>query len=312
MTDSHEHLWYTRREGLVRGPFPQRQITHYLLLGRIREDDELSTDRQSWQTIQDLPHLLPEEMQNLESEEDRQRLHAARMRADERRGGDRRFGSERMQADNGERRRESDRRADEDYEMLRHREIRRNILDEGRLPSVIPCGPQCVKALVAALALIAIIGWFTPRKMETASDCNAPAGPHVNWANCRLPGLTAEQANLRGVQARNMDLTGAHLVGSNLIGADLAYTTLNLADLRRVDLSNARLTGAGLRNADLRGARLAAVDFSYADLRGVKLDGAILTEARFDHAIWVDGRTCQPGSVAQCLIVGTVDAVPPQ
>jgi hypothetical protein len=34
--------WYTRREGIVRGPFEPGHITRYILLGRIRLDDELS------------------------------------------------------------------------------------------------------------------------------------------------------------------------------------------------------------------------------------------------------------------------------
>ena len=34
--------WFTRREGVIRGPFPAGEITRYILLGRIRLDDELS------------------------------------------------------------------------------------------------------------------------------------------------------------------------------------------------------------------------------------------------------------------------------
>lgn len=302
MTGIDEHLWYTRRAGHVRGPFPQRQISHYILLGRICGDDELSVDREHWHTLADLPHLIPDVMRNLETDEDRQRLQMARLRADERRGGDRRLGSERMRADTGERRRDSDRRQDEDEDILRHRELRRGILDAGRNVGTGPCGRQCrcVLFIVAALAVVTYA--FTPDMPSERADCGMPAAEQVNWSNCKLPGLEADQANLRGALARNMDLTAAHLVAANLIGADLAYTTLNLADLRRADLSNARMTGAGLRSADLRGARLSGADMSYADLSAARLDGVMLSETRFDNAIWVDGRRCRPGSVDRCVL----------
>lgn len=301
MTDNHEHLWFMRRADLVRGPFPQRQITRYILLGRIREDDQLSTDREIWTRVVDLPDLIPEVMKAVHTEEDQQRLLAARMREDER-AAERRFGSERMLADNGERRRASDRRQEEDNRTLRHRALRRSLLHNESAEPVGPCGPVCIRAALVLLLLVALFIWYTPDRTASTVDCSAPPAPQVSWTNCRLPGLSAERANLRGAQARNMDLTGSHLVGANLMGSDLAYSTLNLADLRHADLSNAHLTGAGLLNADLRSARLAAVDFSYADLRGARLEGADLSEARFDHAIWVDGHICLPGSISQCLV----------
>lgn len=303
MAETHEHLWFTRRAGQIRGPFPQRQITRYILLGRIRKDDELSTDRSAWTVVAELPHLIPDVMRSLETEEDQQRLQAARMREDERRGGDRRLGSERMQADNGERRRESDRRQDEDSEMLRHRELRRAVLDEARTTRNVPCGPFCVRAAIALVVVIGLFVIFTPDKSESETDCAAPAGPRVNWENCRLPGISVEQADLRGAQARNMDLTGAHLVGADLTGADLSYSALGLVDLRHANLSYVRLTGTGLQNADLRGTRLTSADFSYADLRGARFESADLASARFDHAIWIDGHRCQPGSIGKCLVI---------
>lgn len=308
MSEAQEHLWFTRRDGQVRGPFPQRQITRYVLLGRIREDDELSADRETWNPLRELPQLIPEEMKNVVTDEDRQRLREARMRADERRGGDRRLGSERLRVDNGERRRASDRRQEEDSEMLRHREARRAVLDQARAPASPTCGPVCGRALAAALLLLIVFVLFTPERPASHPDCGAPPAPEVDWSNCRMPGMVAEQADLRGARVGNMDLTGANLVGSRLAGADLAYTTLNLADLRRTDLSNARLTGAGLQSADLRGARLAGADLSYADLRGARLEGTVLNGARLDHAIWLNGEQCQPGSVARCLVIGVAQA----
>ena len=296
MKGTDEHLWYMRRAGHVRGPFPQRQISHYILLGRICDGDELSVDREQWRILAELPHLIPDVMRQVETEEDRQRLQMARLRADERRGGDRRMDSERMRADSGERRRAGDRRQD-DYtgavgqcpESGRHADRRRRGL-----------GFWMLLATVATLGVLAFR--FTPALLTEHADCAAPAAAGVNWNNCRLPGYEAAQANLRGASARNVDFTAAQLVAVNFIGADLAYTSLNLADLRRTDLSNARMTGADLRRADLRGARLAGADMSYADLREARLEGVTLSQTRFDNALWIDGRVCRPGSVDRCIV----------
>lgn len=298
MAPTQEHLWYTRRYGRVRGPFPQQQITHYILMGRIRADDELSTDQENWASVESLPHLIPEEMRTVASEEDRHRLHLARLRADERRGGDRR--SERMGNAAEECRREGDRRQEEDSAVVRRREARRVLLDEARSEQRQPCGQMCRRLLIAVSLVGLLFVLFTPEAPVSNVDCDAAPAPQVNWSNCRSPGLVAEHADLRGAQARNMDLTGARLVGAVLNGSDLAYSLLNLADLRRVDFTDARLTGAGLRAADLRGARLTDADLSYADLRDARIDGAELTGARFDNSLWFDGRTCQAGSVGVC------------
>ncbi len=304
MSERQEHLWCTRRDGCVRGPFPQAQISQNILLGRIREDDELSLDRETWQRLRDLPQLIPEVMKNVHTEADQQRLQEARIRADERRHADRRLGSERMRGNAvGERRQGRDRRKPETTASLQHREARRwsRPVDADADNDSVPFARRYRWALLTGVVLLLLFSVFTPDKRTTHPDCNAPAAPQVNWDNCRMPGLVAEQANLRGAQARNMDLNGARLTGATLIGSDLAYTQLNAADLRRADLSNARLTGAALRNADLRGARLAGADLSYADLRDANLDGVVLNETRFDNAIWTDGRTCQTGSVGRCM-----------
>jgi hypothetical protein len=76
--------WYTRREGTVRGPYAPGHITRYILLGRIRLDDELSHDQSSWKLARSVATLLPAEMVELQGWEDYQQLVEARMRVDER------------------------------------------------------------------------------------------------------------------------------------------------------------------------------------------------------------------------------------
>ena len=78
--------WYTRRNGVVRGPFAADEITRYLILGRIRMDDELSQDRFTWATTNRCTGLLPDELQKLSSWDDYQQLVITRMQVDERNG----------------------------------------------------------------------------------------------------------------------------------------------------------------------------------------------------------------------------------
>ena len=79
-------LWYTRREGVVRGPFSAANITRYILLGRICLDDELSQDHETWLPANKCSSMLPGELSKLTGWDDYQRLVEARQRADERKG----------------------------------------------------------------------------------------------------------------------------------------------------------------------------------------------------------------------------------
>ena len=78
--------WYTRRDGVIRGPFNADEVTRYLILGRIRMGDELSQDRFTWATANRCSELLPDELQTLSNWDDYQQLVIARMQADERKG----------------------------------------------------------------------------------------------------------------------------------------------------------------------------------------------------------------------------------
>ena len=77
--------WYARRDGVVRGPFTVLAVSRYILLGRIRLDDELSEDRVSWQPAGSLAELLPDEVRTLSSWADYQQLVMSRLQVDERR-----------------------------------------------------------------------------------------------------------------------------------------------------------------------------------------------------------------------------------
>jgi hypothetical protein len=78
--------WYTRRDGVMRGPFTAKNISRYILLGRIRLDDELSQDRETWVIAGHLDSLLPAELINQSSWDDYQQLVTAHIEVDERNG----------------------------------------------------------------------------------------------------------------------------------------------------------------------------------------------------------------------------------
>jgi hypothetical protein len=112
MTGNPENTrWYARRNGTVRGPFAVEYVSRYILLGRIRLNDELSRDGSSWQPVTDFPQLLPRELTRLESWDDYHKLVMARIKYDERvserrqgrtaqiSGRDRRTGKERRSID---------------------------------------------------------------------------------------------------------------------------------------------------------------------------------------------------------------------
>ena len=82
-------------------------------------------------------------------------------------------------------------------------------------------------------------------------------------------------ANLRGADLSDADLSDANLRGAdlrraNLYDANLYDADLRDANLRDADLCNADLRSANLCDADLRGANLYGADLRSTDLRGAK------------------------------------------
>jgi hypothetical protein len=82
--DQYPLQWYSRREGVIRGPFTAEDITRHILLGRICLDDELSTDKTKWSPANCFSEMLPPEVTSLTSWDDYQKLIEARMQVDER------------------------------------------------------------------------------------------------------------------------------------------------------------------------------------------------------------------------------------
>ncbi|HEB86067.1 MAG TPA: pentapeptide repeat-containing protein [Gammaproteobacteria bacterium] len=277
---------YVRKNGQVLGPFPPRQISQSLLLGRFRVSDEVSEDRESWVMIQSRQDLLPEVLQEEPADElAQERLMAARRWADERRP------QHGAHADS--------RRLPEPDELLEYRSHRESIYKrflQQREFSVV----QALLVLLAVSGLIYAGFHFSPKTQIEQPVCNAAARPGVNWRNCRMAGRQSLNADLQGANLDSANLSAANLFGSNLSGASLMYTDLSMANLSYVDFRQANMKGSNLRRADLSYADFTGADLTYADLSGAKMQNVRLDGARLDNAIWVDGRICLKGSLGEC------------
>ena len=299
------HLWYTRRSGVVRGPFPSPMIASFILLGRITDADELSTDKLHWQKLKQLPELIPEVMRNVVTEEDEQRLQLARMHADERLAEGRRKGSGPAVAQpgsaGGQDKRRGDRRSPESDRFRLHRS-RRALLAR---PTEEPLRHPVLAPLLLGGIIVLLLGIFffmrSPAPaLSGAPDCAAPATPGVNWSYCHLEGAVVARAQLAGANMSNAFLVGANLQGAHLATSDLSYANLGAASLRAADLRAANMKGAVLHKTDLSGSDLSDANLSYANLMGANLTDAIYKNTDFSKATWVDGRQCAAASLGEC------------
>lgn len=294
-------LWYVRRGGAVKGPFPASQISSFVVLGRIRAGDEVSSDQEKWRKVGEIPGLIPKVVRE---GTDGEELQVIRQREDERTGIDRREEPAAVPADGDQRRPGNpDRRRDEPDAIIRHRRQKALLLDTLREGSEKERrSRRWIMPVTIALTLAVIITGVVigPTSLDDAPDCAAAPGPAVNWNNCTMDLLKAREADLAGARVRNAKLRDADLLGANLAGADLAYTDLAKANLSYVDLKGADLKGATLQGADLTYADLTGADLSYANLKDARLGGAIITGTLFSEAVWHDGRICARESVGQC------------
>jgi hypothetical protein len=305
--NTHRNLWYTRRDSVVRGPWPEHQVSRYILLGRIRETDEVRSDGGVWQKLADCPFLIPDVMKMAEGDEKQQKLLLARLREDERLPGDRREREPRPAQDIIDRRSGVERRQPESEAVIRHRELRHPLTAStapGRLQLYL-------YPLLASLLVLLGFGLSYLLKLTepvaVPPDCAAQPRPGVNWEHCDQSGVNARQANLVGAHLGNSRLDTADFSGARLAGVDLKYASIDHSDLSHADLSHASLVGAMLRNANLRFALLTNADMSYADLGGAAIEGADFSGAVLDNAIWVDGLPCVPGSLGVCQRTRTVN-----
>jgi uncharacterized protein YjbI with pentapeptide repeats len=284
-------LWYVRKSGAVRGPFPAHQIIEAMHLGEIAESDEISLDAELWLTVKEsgvfppgvattnthLPTIDPAWLAEREK---------ARTRWEQGEAIGNSAGT--VPADDDPTRLEA-RRASH--------AMTRNLVDDqsSRRPSY-------MIGLLALLCLggLAALIWYgqgddaIQASIGKVAECAARPAPGVSWAGCDKTGMTLAKMDLH-----NMTLSRSRLDGAVLVGANLSYVDLSRASLRGADLSGSNLLGAKLDGADLTGADLSRSDLRYATftktlVEGLKLDGAV-----FGKTVWTMGQLCD--SMQQCL-----------
>jgi Pentapeptide repeats (8 copies) len=290
---AERRLWFVRRNGEVKGPFMPAQITRNILLGRLKPDDELSSDEQHWQQVAMHRELYPDVLQ--ESPVNDEKVDIAKIQVDER-VADKRREKQKMAED---RRRTRDRRATESDAILVHRHHRKEVADACKNGMERPKIP----ILSILLIVIVIVGFgmlLKPEKKNLKSDCTLPPNTGVNWSNCNFINLNAENQNLEFAILTDAKLNESKLSGVNLSGSDMAYAEIIRSDLSYANLKNVRLIGANLQHSDLSYANLEGTDFSYADLSNALLAGADMTNTKLSNTIWIDGKICEKGSVGSC------------
>lgn len=288
---SNKGRWYIKQGESVEGPFPNKLIGSYLVLGRITQQTLISQDQKNWAPVKSYPAMIPEVVKEAGTPQGDRALMLARIREDERSS----------QSDNTQHDIHDERREDEEQVMQLHRQIRDDVLQH------YSAGPK--KRLVY-LSLFVLLGatavglYLAAQNGEDArlADCGAAARPGINWSGCNKQGELLRSRNLTGVNFRSAKLESIDLSNSNLTQSDLAYANLSNANLTSTQLQLSNMKGVNLRKANLQNADLSGANLSYAELVGAQLQGANLSRAIFDQAIWVNGELCMVGSVGACLL----------
>lgn len=162
------------------------------------------------------------------------------------------------------------------------------------------------------------------RQDLTGADLRGANLTDCNFQEAKMQKAHLENTNLSGnqmIEARldGADLSNAQLVKTNLWHAILDNATLSNADLTNANLDSANCVGTDLTGANLAGAKLTGTYFPNAKLQMANLTGANIFNAQFisklpnssdlgyadlSGATWIDGKTCELGSIGTCMHEG--------
>lgn len=289
MKKSSKGRWYIKHEGSVQGPFPNKLIGRYLILGRITEETLVSQDKTHWSEVKNYPAMVPEVVKEAGTAEGDRALMLARIREDER-------SSRSAESDEFD-----DRREEEEEVVQLHRQIRDDVIYGYHAE---PKKRLLYISIVALFVITFIIVYLASDSGDGArlTDCTASPEPGINWSGCNKAEVMLRNRNLQQANFRNAKLISADLSASQLQQADFAYADLSRAILVSAQLQQANFIGANLYQVNFQGADLSGANFSHAELLGSQLNGANLSSAIFDNAIWVNGEKCLPGSLGACLL----------
>ncbi|MCU7812929.1 MAG: pentapeptide repeat-containing protein [Candidatus Thiodiazotropha sp. (ex Notomyrtea botanica)] len=172
---------------------------------------------------------------------------------------------------------------------------------------------QLKRTLFNQILIIFLIGaWHFPAMAwtenitETAyvnTVCKLEPEAQCSWAiliDVDAPGIDMHESSLASARLDRSNFERANFSWSIFQLANLNETNLMLSNLEYAHLHGVNLQNSNLMFANLTGASLFDADLSGADLRGANLHRAILIKAKFDNAVWIDGRICAEGSIGEC------------
>ncbi len=268
-------LWYIKRKGQIKGPFPTGLMSQNILLGRIHPDDQISLDKQLWKKASSVKEVMPDVIKHRDDPNYKERLKAARRWADERQ-------HVRQVGANGKE---------------RIFKVRKKMTHLG-IKTLSPLG--IISVSLVLMMFVGIFFVFTPEQSSTEIDCQARATDNGIYDSCHLQRKIFNQVSLKNSSFKNALLQNSQFKGADLRQSQLDYANLSMADLSLANMSQSSLKAVDLRGANLYRADLSHTDLSYADLTGangkeVKLTGAILK-----NTIWFNGQICNKASVGRC------------
>lgn len=301
-------IWYIKRGEDVEGPYPGGLISRYILVGRIKPDDQLSVDGRSWEPVSSFPELKPQVLEmDPDDPEARQRLMAAIRWEDERSGQERREGEPPSEELAAQRRGAERRNGDPiDDKTAREARLQRSEQQAQERRAFEEQSQRRYRWQSVTLVVLAIVGsiaglmYIRPPDFGEPIDCSGPPRAGVNWSLCQMEGRPLQGADLTGAQLRSVNFIGADLAGASLQNASATYAVMSSADLRNVNFRKADLMGVSFRNARIAKASFDNANLAYADFAGADLTGASFEGAILDKAIWFDRRICAEGSIGVC------------
>lgn len=128
---------------------------------------------------------------------------------------------------------------------------------------------------------------------------------HMAISNAELAGIDLRNIDLNGLSLTNVDMRGANLSGSRMNGVRLHHVLLDGADLSRAEIKGIELTKVSLRDAVMRRVRMRQLTIRFCSLRDADMSNA---EVDFNVHMYncdvtgllVEGLVLQPG--ASCLL----------
>lgn len=293
VTNIHHNTWYIRKKDKITGPFPSGQISQLLVVGRLTIEDEVSHDKDEWSVIRDIPSLIPNVLTDNSDGNQAERLAAARRWADERRE-ERRDDNPKTPGRHSNGRRDIENSQDVEY---RHR--RESIYKKFRER------PQrAFFTLFVFVAAIITVVWssfnYSPLVLVDEPNCTEAARKGVNWRNCNKPHIIAIRTDISESNLHSAILREGNFFASNFSKTRMDYSNLSGGNFSYAVFEGANLKGSNLQNTDLRHANFSSANLNYVDFTGSNVTNVNFSKADLSHAIWIDGDSCQQGSIGYC------------